>query len=64
MTTQEKAREYLAKGWEVVPMPKGTKTPLIKEWDKLKITEQELPEYFNNGQNIGVKLGKYSKWLH
>ena len=63
MTTQEKAREYLAKGWEVVPMPKGTKTPLIKEWDKLKITEQELPEYFNNGQNIGVKLGKYSKWL-
>src|SRR6266536_3113516 len=52
------AREYLERGWAVIPIPHGRKTPLIKEWPKLRITEADAADYFNGQpQNIGVILG-------
>lgn len=51
---------YLARGWKVVPIPKGTKAPLLPRWQELRLTADELPQHFNNGQNIGVLLGEPS----
>jgi len=54
---------YLARGWKVVPIPKGTKAPLLPRWQELRLTADELPQHFNNGQNVGVLLGEPSKGL-
>jgi len=57
----EVARRYIKRGWVVIPIPHGRKTPLIKEWPKLRISEANLHEYFNGqSQNIGVILGNPS----
>ncbi len=63
MTTQKKAKQYLSKDWKVLPIPKGSKAPIIKDWPGVNITEEELFKYFSDSENIGVKLGKPSKWL-
>jgi hypothetical protein len=55
------ALEYIARGWAVVPIPYRCKRPIIKEWEKLLITEDTAPQYFNcEAQNIGVRLGERS----
>jgi hypothetical protein len=57
-TILDVAREYLERGWAVIPIPHGRKTPLIKEWPKLRITQADAANYFNGQpQNIGVILG-------
>ena len=61
MTTQKKAKQYLSKDWKVLPIPKGSKAPIIKDWPGVNITEEELFKYFSDSENIGVKLGKPSK---
>jgi hypothetical protein len=55
------ARQYIERGWSVIPIPHGRKTPLFKEWQKLRITEAKAHDYFD-GQphNIGVLLGEPS----
>ncbi len=63
-TILEVARDYIKRGFAVVPIPRGRKSPLIKEWQKLRITEGEAANYFNGQpQNIGVLLGGPSKSL-
>lgn len=51
---------YLSRGWKVVPIPKGSKAPIIPRWQELRLTAEGLPRYFNNGQNVGVLLGEPS----
>ena len=52
------AREYIERGWAIIPIPHGRKTPVIKDWPKLLITEASAHEFFNGQpQNIGVILG-------
>lgn len=51
---------YLSRGWKVVPIPKGSKAPIIPRWQELRLTAEDLPRYFNNGQNVGVLLGEPS----
>ena len=43
-----------------VPLPKGTKFPVLDGWEKLRLTEAELPAHFGNGSNIGLILGEPS----
>jgi hypothetical protein len=58
------ATDYLRHGWSVVPIPYRSKVPVLDGWQQLRLTEQQLDEYFNLArQNIGVLLGEPSNWL-
>jgi hypothetical protein len=61
--TAEQAREYIGRGWTVVPVPCRKKGPQIPEWQKLRITPDEVAEWFVGESNIGVLLGEPSGGL-
>ena len=62
-TTTAAAGFYLKKGWYSVPVPAKTKGPKISGWQKLRITDKEIPEYFKTGGNIGIITGDASGGL-
>jgi bifunctional DNA primase/polymerase-like protein len=58
------AREYIKRGWAPVPIPDGSKSPILDDWQDLTITLENVSRFFNSGpQNIGVQLGPKSKGL-
>src|SRR5262249_3500365 len=58
------AISHLRAGRSPIPVPLGSKAPKSRNWQKLRITEQNAPRYFNGAaQNIGILLGKASNWL-
>lgn len=63
-TILDAARQYLSKGYSVIPLkPKG-KTPAIPSWKEFqnhKPTDKELTTWFLDGKlNIGIVTGKLS----
>jgi hypothetical protein len=62
--TIEDARAWLKRGAAVLPLPFRSKAPTIQAWQDLRLTEQQLPEFFNSEPcNIGLLLGKPSSNL-
>jgi len=59
----EAARQYLSRGWWVVPIPRGLKGPVINGWQNLRLTEAELSKYFSNSEGVGLILGEPSGGL-
>lgn len=58
------AISYCRCGYAVIPVPYRSKKPVISEWNTLRLTEEELPQYFNGQcQNVGVILGEPSGGL-
>jgi hypothetical protein len=57
------AREYVRRGWRVVPVPYKRKKAVFDDWTNLRLTETDLPEYFDQPANIGLILGEPSGWL-
>ena len=58
MSALDAALDYCARGWATIPVPHRAKRPVIKEWQKLRITADTAPRYFDSdSQNIGVLLG-------
>ncbi len=58
------ALAYLRRGWQPIPIAHRSKNPNKKGWENLRLTESELPNYFNGApQNIGVLLGSASNGL-
>ncbi|MCC6285652.1 MAG: bifunctional DNA primase/polymerase, partial [Phycisphaerales bacterium] len=57
------ARWYLARGYAPIPVPAGSKVPVLKGWTDLRLAEADLPQHFNGTGNIGVLLGEPSGWL-
>jgi hypothetical protein len=57
------ARWYLARGYAPIPVPAGTKVPVLKGWTDLRLSQNDLPAHFNGTGNIGVLLGEPSGWL-
>lgn len=58
------ARDYVNRGWAVVPIPQGKKGPTLPDWQKLRATEADLPRLFGGGpRNVGVILGDASNGL-
>lgn len=57
------AREYLSRGVAVIPVPKGTKRPVLEEWQKLRLRENDLDSSFGSDTNIGVLNGEPSGGL-
>jgi hypothetical protein len=46
----------------VIPVPAGEKNPGRAGWEALRITEEEIPQYWTNGQNVGLLCGEPSGW--
>jgi hypothetical protein len=42
------------------PIPAGEKNPGWPGWESLRITEEEVPNYWTNGQNVGLLCGEPS----
>lgn len=57
------AREYVARNMRVVPVPAGSKEPVLKAWPELRLGQADLPAHFSNGSNIGIILGTPSDGL-
>lgn len=63
VTPLDAAREYVRRGWSVVPVPFKRKRPVLKGWERLRLTEADLDPYFDQPANIGLILGEPSGWL-
>ena len=61
-TTADAAARYIRSGLAVVPVPPRSKNPNRPGWERLRITLEEIPRYFDSGQNIGIHLGEPSGW--
>jgi len=59
----EAARWYLGRGYAPIPLPAGQKKPVIRGWNALRLSEDDLPIHFNGTGNIGLLLGEPSGWL-
>src|SRR3712207_3820538 len=52
------AADYIRRGMACVPVPMGEKNPGFEGWNELRLTEEDVPRYFNGEPtNIGVLLG-------
>jgi hypothetical protein len=64
MTPLDIARDYLLRHWKPVPVPYQAKGPTLRGWQQLVITEENVGQYFNSGQqNVGVQMGAVSNDL-
>ena len=59
-TPLDAAREYVRRGWCVVPISYKQKRPVIREWEQLRLSEADLDQYFNQPANVGLILGEPS----
>lgn len=60
-TALDAARDYRARGWFPLPIPRGRKKPVIKGWQKLRLDGSEIERRFSGGpHNIGVLMGEPS----
>ncbi len=59
----EAAREYVRRGWRVVPIPFKQKRPVLKGWEQLRLEEADLHRYFDQPANVGLILGEPSGGL-
>jgi hypothetical protein len=57
---RQAAARYISRGVAVIPVPAGEKNPRRTGWETLRITEEEIPNYWTNGQNIGLLCGEPS----
>jgi Bifunctional DNA primase/polymerase, N-terminal len=58
------ARDVLARGYKPLPIPIGAKNPILRNWQNLFITAENVTHYFNGApQNVGAQLGPVSGGL-
>lgn len=53
----KQARHSVKNGRRVVPVPAGCKFPVLDNWPKLRLSEDELEHYFDEDTNIGWITG-------
>jgi len=64
MKAADIARDFTQRGWAPVPVKHKSKKPTVEGWPDLRITTENLGDYFNGApQNVGVILGKPSGGL-
>lgn len=65
MSTTEARRTavgLIRRGVAVIPVPAGEKNPGRTGWEAMRISADEVPEYWTNGQNVGLLCGEPSGW--
>lgn len=63
---RDAARRYIANGFAIVPMRWESKRPQQKGWPKLRLTLEQVDQYFPAGdlrQNVGILTGEPSRGL-
>ena len=60
---QKAAASYMRRGAAVIPVPAGSKNPGRDGWESLRLTPEDIPNYWTNGQGIGLLTGEPSGWL-
>jgi bifunctional DNA primase/polymerase-like protein len=64
VTALETATRFVQRGWNPVPVSFKTKRPIGEEWEKRKITLDNVGAHFNGRpQNVGMQLGALSGGL-
>lgn len=64
MSSRDRAVQFIRRGWKPVPIPPGQKGPRIPGWNRLRVTEANVDQYFNvPGMNVGMQLGAEPEWL-
>jgi hypothetical protein len=64
MTILEIAQDYIARGWNPVPIPYRKKKPVTDGWQQRIVSTETAHQYFNSApMNIGVQLGANSRGL-
>src|SRR5262245_51584098 len=64
ITPLEAANDYIARGWNPVPVAWRTKRPIGDDWHLRKIDASNVTQHFNGAQlNVGVQLGPSSAGL-
>jgi hypothetical protein len=56
------AAVLIRRGAAPIPVPAGEKNPGRAGWESLRITEEDIPTYWTNGQNVGLLCGRPSNW--
>jgi hypothetical protein len=56
------ATRYIERGVAVIPVPDEEKKPGLPGWQELRLTLEDVPRYWTNGQNIGALNGEPSGW--
>jgi hypothetical protein len=46
------ARKYISRHWKVVPIRPKEKVPRRQDWQNERIKKIEIPDYFDEGDNI------------
>ncbi len=59
----EAALDYRRRDWMPVPVYPKEKRPIGEGWQNLRLDESNIPQHFNDGQNVGVLLGEPSGGL-
>src|SRR5918994_3894781 len=54
------AAALIRRGVAPIPVPADEKNPARPGWGTLRITEKEIPNYWTNGQNVGLLCGEPS----
>ena len=57
MTALQAAALYLSRGLWPIPIPLRKKKPVLRGWPSLRLSEADLPRYFNGATNVGILLG-------
>jgi hypothetical protein len=56
------ASQYISSNIAVIPVPASEKNPGYDGWQNLRLTIEDVPRYWTNGQNIGALNGEPSGW--
>jgi hypothetical protein len=51
------ARRYIARHWAPIPVPLGNKAPVLRGWQALRLTNDDVDKHFSVPSNVGVLNG-------
>lgn len=60
---RDTARTYIRNGLCPVPLPPGSKNPMLQGWQNLRLTDNDVDTMVAENANIGVLLGEPSRHL-
>ncbi len=60
LNIQRAAIEEIRRGYSVVPVPPRQKGPTLPEWQKLRLSVEDVPSYFGQEENLGRLNGEPS----
>jgi hypothetical protein len=63
MGTRARVRDYLQRRLAPIPVPLGKKRPVVKGWEKLRVTPENVDDHFTDDQNTGILNGEPSEGL-